>query len=458
MKTISLVTSFILFSMYCLAQSPEGDWYGVLTAQGASLNLVLHISEADGKYRSEMDSPDQGAYGISLESTSYEMGLLEIKTPAMGLTISGELTDDGLLKATYIQGPMTIPVEFSKKKKTKPQEPSEPFGYEIQEVKFKNELAGINLAGTLTMPSNNGRFPAVILVSGSGPQNRDEEILGHKPFLVLADYLTKSGIAVLRYDDRGVAESEGKFMGATSEDFASDAAAALAFLKTHPNIDHSQLGVVGHSEGGLIAPMLAAKDKDISFIILLAGPGENGAKVITRQAELIALAQGEEPAIVEKTKVLNQKIYEFVAKHYSDNKLAQSLEAFIIEELKNAPELLAEGKTAEQNAKEVTSAITDPWFKFFITYEPSKSLGKVTCPILAINGDKDLQVPADMNLDAIKKYASQTSVEVVKLHNLNHLFQITETGDPSEYGELEETFNEEAMELVSKWINEQVGN
>ncbi|MFK7756076.1 MAG: alpha/beta hydrolase family protein [Flavobacteriales bacterium] len=456
MKTFSLSIALLLISLVSFSQSPVGDWYGVLSVQGASLNLVLHISESDSGYSTEMDSPDQGAFGIALESTTYKDGTLEIKMPAMGLSITGVISNEGLLKATYSQGPMTAPVEFSRKKKLKSQEPTEPFGYDSEEVTFENKTAEIALAGMLTLPSASGKHPAVILISGSGPQNRNEEILGHKPFLVLADHLTKQGIAVLRYDDRGVADSEGQFMGATSEDFAMDAAAAIAFLKNHPHVDASHIGVIGHSEGGLIAPMLAAQDKELDFIVLLAGPGKNGGEIITAQAELIALAEGEEKSTVEQTKALNQKIFSFMKANSLEEDLNQQLEKFILAELKNNPNLIQQGKTAEQNAQEVAASLSDPWFRFFATYEPSESLSKVTCPILALNGDKDLQVPADMNLDAIEKYASQTSVTAVKLKNLNHLFQTTETGAPSEYGELEETFNEEAMEIVSKWINEQI--
>lgn len=277
MKTLTILFTLLLSVCIVSAQEISGKWYGMLKLPGTELTIVVNISKTEaGAYTATMDSPDQGAFGIPVNSVTFENKQLELKIDALQAAYKAELVDM-VLKGTFTQMGQDLNLnlsqeEIKKPKALRPQEPQKPYPYHDEEVTFTNSKAGIKLAGTLTLPNKSGKFPAVVLISGSGPQNRDEEVFGHKPFLVLADYLTRNGIAVLRFDDRGVNLSEGDHSTATSADFATDVESAVAYLKTRSEIDHKKIGLMGHSEGGLIAPMVAAKDKSIAFIVLLAGP------------------------------------------------------------------------------------------------------------------------------------------------------------------------------------------
>ncbi|MEL6253922.1 MAG: alpha/beta fold hydrolase, partial [Bacteroidota bacterium] len=315
MKKVFLsIISFIL-STFSMAQDITGSWNGALEIQGTSLRVVFHIEKDGTSYSSKMDSPDQGAFGIATGSTSYEDGKLTITAPAMGLTYKGELSESGdKIAGTFKQGGMSLPLELGKEEikvenkepKPRPQDPKD-FPYEQEEVRFKVEEGGHEMAGTLTYPSNGSFEQVVVLISGSGPQNRNEELGGmnHRPFLVLSDHLTREGIAVLRYDDRGVAESGGDFKTATSKDFANDAAAAVKFLKSRDDMKGKKIGLMGHSEGGMIAPMVAASHSEVDFIALLAGPGIEIPELLLMQSNLISKANGIDAKVrKENTRVM----------------------------------------------------------------------------------------------------------------------------------------------------------
>jgi len=278
-----VLVSFL--SVYTIVgQEITGEWNGVLNIQGTQLRVVFNIKKTDSGYISTMDSPDQGAKDIPVATTTFEDPILKIKATAIGATYNGKLAD-GIITGTFVQRGMSLPLILSRDKVEKqvlkrPQEPKAPFPYYSEEVVFKNDKADITLAGTLTLPKKEGKFPVVILITGSGPQDRNEELMGHKPFLVIADYFTKKGIAVLRYDDRGFGKSTGNFKTATSNDFALDVESAVAYLKTRKEIDKNKIGLIGHSEGGIIAPMVAAKSKDVDFIVLLAGTGIPGDELL----------------------------------------------------------------------------------------------------------------------------------------------------------------------------------
>jgi hypothetical protein len=308
----------------------------------------------------------------------------------------------------------------------------------------------------LTLPAKVGIFPVVVLISGSGPQNRDEELLGHKPFLVLSDYLTRNGIAVLRYDDRGVAKSEGDFKTATSLDFASDAEAAVSYLKTRKEIDKKKIGLIGHSEGGIIAPMVASKSKDISFIVLLAGTGIPGNQILLLQQELIGKASGASESDLYKSHEINSAIFDIVIKSNNTDTLRNELTGFLMQKLKeSANSQKPEGISDSDFVKSQVDQISTPWMQYFIKYDPAPTLERVKCRVLALNGEKDLQVPANENLPAIKSdllKSGNKNVTTKEFPNLNHLFQECKTGLPAEYAQIEQTISPVVLVEIVKWI------
>jgi len=338
-------------------------------------------------------------------------------------------------------------------KVNRPQEPKPPFPYRSEEVEFVNHKANrIQLAGTLTFPEKGKNFPAVVLISGSGPQDRDETIMEHKPFLVIADHLTRRGIAVLRFDDRGTAKSGGDFQGATSADFATDVEAAVQFLKSRKEIDTRKIGLIGHSDGGIIAPMVAAKDKSIGFIVLLAAPGYSGADILLMQANAIGKASGMTEEQLKTAGELNKRIYEYAM---SPNRDPFTKQEIIRELMLHLPQNLTE-KQKENMANAQVEQLMSPWMQYFLKKNPEEDLKKVKCPVLALNGAKDLQVPAEKNITAIQtalKEGGNKNVTTRVFPDLNHLFQHADTGLPAEYHQIEETISPEALAYMAEWID-----
>lgn len=463
-KTVLLL---LAFSICCSVQAQEitGQWHGLLEIPGSPLRLVLNIEKSDSGYSTTLDSPDQGAEGIPVDTTTFVDGQFDIAAKALGLTYSAELVEN-TFSGTFMQGGMTLPLVMTreaieKPKQNRPQEPKEPFPYHSEEVSFDNIEAGITLAGTFTLPKETGNYPVVVMISGSGPQDRNEELAGHKPFLVIADHLTKNGIGVLRFDDRGVGESKGDFKTATSEDFASDVQSAVSFLKNREGVDNGNIGLIGHSEGGIIAPMVAAKTDDVGFIILMAGTGIPGSKILAMQGKLIGKAAGQSEEVVERSAVIRQRMIDMALASEDITALRSDMTSYLKEESQK-PEskaLVPEGTDVDQLIKGQVDFMATPWMVYFLRHDPAKVLANVQCPVLAINGENDLQVPAEENLsaigDALKK-AGNTKVTVKELPGLNHLFQESETGSPSEYASIEQTFSPVALEVMSDWILKQV--
>jgi len=292
MKKIVLLIFIIVSTLAIYAEDISGVWHGVLKVQGTQLSLIFHINQAEQGYISTMDSPDQGAKGIAVTSTSFVNNTLKMEITEAGILYEGSLNEERVIIGTFHQRGNSFPMNLSREKIEKvevirPQEPAKPYPYYSEEVKFSNPKADAVLAGTLTLPQKEGNFPAVILITGSGPQNRNEEMRGHKPFLILADHLTRNGIAVLRFDDRGTAESTGIYKGATTLDFADDVESTIQYLQTRSEIDKNHIGLAGHSEGGIIAPLVAAINDDVDFIVLMAGTGIQGDQLLLLQQELI---------------------------------------------------------------------------------------------------------------------------------------------------------------------------
>ncbi|MFN7996319.1 MAG: alpha/beta fold hydrolase [Bryobacteraceae bacterium] len=440
----------------------EGDWHGSLQAGAIQLRLAMHISRAqDGALSGSLDSLDQNANGIPLSKVTLAGRLLTVEIKAVGATYSAELNETGSeLAGTFHQNGQDLPLALSRgqaPERSRPQNPKKPYPYDEEEVAYENTKAGVRLAGTLTLPRSPGPHPAVLLVTGSGPQDRDEAIMGHRPFLVIADYLTRRNIAVLRVDDRGVGKSTGNFQAATTSDFAADARAGVNFLKTRKEIDPKRIGLIGHSEGGIIAPMLAAQDSEVAFVVMLAGSGVTGEEVLIEQQYLLNRAMGMPEDAARK----NNETERFILQTVLQEKDDAAVERKIREGLPKFVEFLPEDQrtAAMENIGKQTKLLTSPWFREFLSYDPRPALEKLKVPVLAMNGALDLQVPPKQNLPAIAsalEAGGSPDYEIVKLPGLNHLFQTARTGAPSEYSGIEETISPTALKVMGDWIHRHV--
>jgi fermentation-respiration switch protein FrsA (DUF1100 family) len=443
----------------------EGTWMGSLKVQGGlELRIVFNIStNPDGSLKASMDSPDQGVSGIPVESVSYKDGNLSLYAESIGGKFEGTYKENNkTIEGEWKQAGSAFPLVLNRSEKApdihRKQDPVKPYPYTEEEVVYENKEAGIKLAGTLTLPQSGGPFPAVILITGSGPQNRNEEIMGHRPFLVLSDYLTRRGIAVLRVDDRGIGGSTGNFSQATTEYFAGDVLSGIEFLKNRKEIDPGHMGLIGHSEGGLIAPMVAVKSQDIAFIVLMAAPGVTGEEILYMQSDLIATAGGASNETISKNEALMRRMYSVVKEEKNNAVAEEKLREILRAEMGNMSEQERISSGYSEAAIDSQAAVlSSPWMRFFLTYDPRPALMKVKCPVLDVNGEKDLQVPPDENLRAIDealKAGGNKDYIVKELPGLNHLLQTAKTGSPLEYAKIEETISPDALEIIGNWISE----
>jgi uncharacterized protein len=444
-------------------QNLEGTWEGAMDVGAMKLRMALKVTKAaDGALAAKLDSLDQGANDLQVDAISLRDGAVHFEMKRLQVVFDGTLNkENSEIAGHFKQGGATYQLTLKRVAKpttlNRPQEPKPPFPYDEEEVSYENKRDGVKLAGTLTLPRGKASSPAVILITGSGPQNRNEELLGHKPFLVLADYLTRRGVAVLRVDDRGVGGSTGAVPNSTSENFAADALAGIEFLKGHKGIDVKRIGLIGHSEGGLIAPLVASQSDDVAFIVLLAGPGLPGEDILLAQGALILKASGAGPEALAKQRATQEMMFA-VLKQEKDNATA---EKNMREEFDKQTAGLSEDEKVQ--AKQILEAqikmVLSPWFRYFLTYDPRPTLAKVKCPVLALNGENDLQVPGAENLreiEATLKAAGNKDVTVMRLPKLNHLFQTSETGLPGEYVKIEETFAPVALKTIGDWILKRV--
>ncbi|AOW10979.1 alpha/beta hydrolase family protein [Flavobacterium gilvum] len=457
MKKTAFVLIAILVAFTGFGQDIAGQWNGFLKVPGGQLTLVFNISKNEKGYSTTMDSPDQGAKGIPVATTSFQNSTLKFEMPNARIGFEGVLNQFGVIVGTFTQSGQSFPLNLSREKLKKeaakrPQEPKEPFPYYTEDVTFENKIDKNVLAGTLTLPKKEGKFPVAILISGSGPQNRNEEIFEHKPFLVLADYLTKKGIAVLRFDDRGTGKSTGEFKTATTLDFAKDVQAGIAYLQTRKEIDKNKIGLIGHSEGGMIAPLVAENSKEIDFIVLLAGVGIHPDQLLLLQKEKIERQMNVPENQIQQGKEIFKGAYDIIVNSAASRDIVKSqVTTYLKQKL--------EHKLNADQINSLSGSITTPWMVCFLKLNPATALEKVKCPVLALNGEKDIQVPADVNLEAIKAALTKggnKNVAIKKLPNLNHLFQECETGSPNEYATIEQTFSPTALEEISNWVLAQV--
>ena len=434
--------------------SAEGVWQGSLEGNGMRLRLQLHVSHDDQKQLvAALDSPDQGVSGLPAIHVIQKDAAFHFEIPVVSGVYDGTLNAaKTAITGSWTQNNIEQKLDFRRSDQllelVRPQNPVKPYPYKEEEIAFPNGKAKTSLAGTLTLPRAPGPFPAAVLLSDSGPHDRDESIVGHRPFLVLADHLTRKGIAVLRFDKRGIGKSTGDYANATTEDFAGDAEAALAYLKTRKEIDPKRTGLIGHGEGGMIAPLVAAHSSDVAWIVLLAGPGLNGEDTLLLQSELILKTAGVDDEQIAKTREFNKQTYALVRQEKDTATLQAKLSALV----ENS------GMSASLPPAALQSQVrlmVSPWFRFSLDYDPVPTLQKTMCPVLALNGEKDLQVAPKENLAKIQKAlqdGANKDFQTAELPGLNHLFQHSPTGSPTEYGSILETMAPEALNAVSDWV------
>lgn len=456
---------FSLFTLTSLfSQEISGSWQGILEIQGTNLEIVFHIEKQANNFVSTMDSPTQGAFGIATTKTSFDNDKLQIIVSNLGIFYQATLKSDSLF-GTFNQNGMPFPltlVRTEKKTQLRPQEPKEPYPYKVEEVVFTNLKEKIDLSATLTLPKEKEKSPAVVLIAGSGPNDRDETVFGHKPFWVLADYLTRNGIAVLRFDKRGAGESGGEYFTATTQDFADDAEAALNYLKKRREIDTSNLGLIGHSEGGIIAPIIAARNNDVKFIVLMAGLGVSGAELSLAQNQFAFNKTSISEREKEDLDKILRSIYESVtnwSEYVGSNEERDTLKKELGVLWENLPQEIQPQVKKDVFVEKTTSNIATPWFRSFLKTDPLVYLEKVSIPVLAINGENDTQVEYQTNLNKIEaalKKANNKHYTIKSYPQLNHLFQESTTGEIEEYGKIEQTISPEVLSDVTNWILEQV--
>lgn len=441
-----------------------GIWQGALELPaGQRLRLVVKLKEEGGALTGTLDSVDQGARDMPIDSVQLENRRLVFTMRAIGGRYEGELASSGdELVGTWSQGPGNLPLTLRRDANlpvlARPQEPTRPLPYREEEIAYES-VAGVRLAGTLTLPQGTGPFPAVVLITGSGPQDRDEALVGHRPFYVLADALTRRGIAVLRADDRGVGGSTGNFAAATSEDFATDALAGVRFLAARSDVRSDAIGLVGHSEGGLVAPLAATRAtpeaRALRFLVLLAGPGVPLGDILTEQQRLILGVQGVPPSMIDANERVLERLIAIAREDENRESAEAAMRTTLTDYIATLPEGVRPAMRAQMEAQ--MQQMNSAWMRWMLAYDPLPALRALEMPVLAVFGERDLQVPPLQNkapLEAALRAANHPASQVVELPGLNHLFQAAPTGSPAEYAGIEETMNAAALELVGRWIVE----
>ncbi len=461
MKKLHITIAILLYSVLSFSQDITGKWYGTAElGEDKKISFIFNIENTENKYVTTIEIPTQRVSGLKPQKTSFKNGALFIDGANLGIKYEGSFNKKTQqFEGTFSEGlnalPLILKREKIKIKKTskRPQEPVKPYPYNDDEVIFKNKEANVSLSGTLTLPRANGKFPAVILISGSGPQDRNETVANHKPFWILADYLTRKGIAVLRYDDRGFGKSTGNFSASTTKDFSTDVISAVNYLKSRSDIDSNNIGLIGHSEGGIIAPLVANQTKDVSFIVLLASTGIPGSELSLIQSKTLR------PFPVPNEDAYEQAIRKAIKIAASDkeisaikSELTTHYNATIAPILKP---LVGNDAKVSEIIKGLIEMRTTPWIRYFYNYNPADEFEKLKIPVLSLNGSKDTQVSAKINQEGIRKAlikGKNKDYKIIEMENLNHLFQECKTGKMDEYELIEQTFSPKALKVISNWI------
>jgi len=440
----------------------DGDWSGKISRNGVDLRLMLHVKTGPRGTSVALDSPDQLAYGMPVPELTREGRTVRFKLPNGAATYEGTLSEDQQhLNGTWSQAGVPFPVNFARSEALaerqppkRPQTPKPPFPYTSEDVAFDNPVAqGVHLGGTLTLPQGGGPFPAAIMITGSGQQDRDETLLGHKPFWVIADYLSRRGIAVLRVDDRSVGKSTGDVAKATSADFATDANAAFAYLRSRKDIRANAIGFIGHSEGGMIGPIAMATNKDVAFLVMMAGPGTDEVQLMLSQRRLIGASMGLSEAEMDRAAPVYAALFKAIGSGATYEEGQAAARAVLTPDA-----MTAIGAPANTNPQVILGQMGTPWFRYFFQYDPAPNLRMIKVPVLALNGSLDRQVPANENLPVIEAaLRDNEDVTIVELPGLNHLFQTAKTGAVGEYAQIEETVAPVALETIESWINARFG-
>lgn len=439
-----------------------GDWNGALPVGGARLRLVVHLTRrAGGGLAGTMDSPDQGARGLPIDTVIVRGDTLRLELRALRAGYGGVVAANGqAIRGAWTQGgalPLDL-VRGTVSETRRAQDPVKPYPYVEEEVVVENPAAGVRLAGSFTKPRGSGPFPAALLISGSGAQNRDEEVFEHRPFLVLADHLTRHGIAVLRLDDRGMGGSTGSLALADLDDLVGDAGAAVRFLEARPDVDRARIGLIGHSEGGLVAPRVATETPGIAFVLLLAGPGIPGDSLLYLQGATLMRVMGQPAELIAWNRRLQERLFEQVKAAPDSASLRQRLSGVITDALPLLPEAFV-GQVTARSLEGQVGMMSTRWFRSFVSYDPAPALRRLACPTLALTGGKDLQVPPRENLPAIGRALAaggNRDFRTIELPGLNHLFQSAESGLPAEYPALQETFAPAALDTITTWLEARV--
>ena len=441
--------------------SVQGNWLGMLEIGGAKLHLLLKVTKDQaGTLTAKLDSVDQGAHDLKIDTITQQGYSVRFEAKDLGLSYEGTLNESGTEIAGTLKPGAGVSLVFKRGEPApvliRPQDPKKPYPYDEEEVGYENKKDGVHLAGTLTLPRSQGPHPAVLLITGSGTQDRNETVAGHHPFLVLADYLTRHGIAVLRVDDRGAGGSSRGALTATSENFAGDVRAGVEYLKSRKEINAKQIGLAGHSEGGMIAPMVAASSSDVAFVVIMAGLGQSGGDIILKQNELGLRANGASADQISETLTALKNIFA-ILKEEPDNAVARRrIEDALTRQATqlNADQKLAFAPVAAKIKADLESFLF-PWTRFFIAYDPRPILMRVKVPVLAINGEFDQQVSSKENLELIRaalKAGGNQDYTILELSRLNHLLQTSQTGTLSEYEQIQETIAPVALDTIASWI------
>lgn len=467
MKQALSIFALIALSLSVNAQSKlAGSWEGKLNAGNVNLRMVLKVQEADGKLSGMLSSPDQGVSNIPIGPVDQK-GDSVFFSAGPNANFEGKLNSE-VINGVWHQNGMAVPLDLAKTDKpseiVKPQTPVPPFQYESEDVSFTNADKSITYGGTITIPRTPGAKPALLMITGSGAQNRDEEIAGHKPFAVIADYLTNKGYIVLRVDDRGVGKTTGSRKNATSADYAKDANAAIDYLKSRKEVNPKKIGMMGHSEGGLIAPMVATSRNDIDFIILEAGPGVKIYELMEDQSASTMESQGMPPGIIADYRKLYRGLEQSIITGTSEtdarNKMNEVMKAWLKVAKPGSIEIVGTTDTARAAfIEEFVEIYNSKWYRYFLKYDPQPTLQKLNCKVLAINGSRDIQVLPKSNLDGIRQSLAKSKskkYDVVEIEGLNHLFQECDQCTVAEYGTLDQTFSPKALKVVGDWLDKNV--